>query len=43
MKSKVKGSNKTTTTTNQTDNYIAIDIVGYIKQYSLTNENQNEF
>jgi hypothetical protein len=24
------------------DNYFVIDFVGYIKQYSLTNENQNE-
>ncbi|CAF3317348.1 unnamed protein product [Rotaria socialis] len=42
VKSKATRSNKTRTTANQTDNYIAIDFVGYIKQYSLTNENQNE-
>ncbi|CAF0899729.1 unnamed protein product [Rotaria sordida] len=42
IKSKPKRSNKTTTTTHQIDNYSTIDFVGYIKQYSLTNDNQTE-
>ncbi|CAF3353091.1 unnamed protein product [Rotaria sp. Silwood1] len=41
IKSKTKRSSKTTTT-NPIDNYSTIDFVGYIKQYSLVNDNENE-
>jgi aryl hydrocarbon receptor nuclear translocator-like protein 1 len=41
INSRKKRSNRTTTT-NPIDNYFFVDFVGYIKQYSLTNDNQND-
>ncbi|UJR25520.1 hypothetical protein I4U23_006866 [Adineta vaga] len=44
INSKIKRSNRraTTTTTNSTNSYTTVDFVGYIKHFSLANDNPNE-
>ncbi|CAF3626405.1 unnamed protein product [Adineta steineri] len=44
IKSKLKRSNKkpTTTTTNSSNDYVTVDFIGYIKQYSLIDDNPSD-